>query len=231
MTDIETGETFIERDASTGEVKSVGTTKPRKPKGTLHRALLQVQQDIGAAAKNAINPHFKSSYADLTSVREASIPVFSANDIVVQQGTGYDEQNRFVLETTLTYVPTGEQIRSAFPLPEQGNSHALGSALSYARRYSLSCLAGLTVADDDGNDAVKTQAGVQTVTPQTPTRASPEVIAQRLIAELLGPSTAESLNKWAMSDGSQKDLRGLTPDQRALVRDKWSAHLIEIQKD
>lgn len=228
MTDIETGETFIERDAS-GEVKSVGTTKPRKPKGTLHRALLQVQQDIGAAAKNAINPHFKSSYADLTSVREASIPVFSANDIVVQQGTGYDEQNRFVLETTLTYVPTGEQIRSAFPLPEQGNSHALGSALSYARRYSLSCLAGLTVADDDGNEAVKNAP--QIVKPPGPPRASPEAIAERLIAELLETSTAESLNKWAMSEGSQKDLRGLTPDQRALVREKWSSHLIEIQKD
>ena len=48
-------------------------------------ALLKAQTEMGNAVKNGVNPHFKSKFADLNSVREAVMPLLNANKIIVLQ--------------------------------------------------------------------------------------------------------------------------------------------------
>ena len=52
------------------------------------KALNKAQKEMGKALKNATNPHFRSSYADLQSVVEAVMPAFLANGFAVTQPNG-----------------------------------------------------------------------------------------------------------------------------------------------
>ena len=66
------------------------------------KALNKAQQEMGKALKNATNPHFRSSYADLQSVVEAAMPAFLANGFAVTQPNGADELGDYV-ETILMH--------------------------------------------------------------------------------------------------------------------------------
>jgi len=49
---------------------------------------------------------------------------------------------------------SGESISGRYPLrPQQNTPQAYGSALTYARRYSLAAMVGVVADDDDGNAA------------------------------------------------------------------------------
>lgn len=115
-------------------------------------ALVKVQSEIRDAEKNSTNPHFKSQYANLESVIGATREPLAKNNLVVtQQGSFVD--GKPVLITTLMHS-SGQWLRSTMPvLNDKNNAQGLGSALSYARRYALAAIAGITQVDDDGNDA------------------------------------------------------------------------------
>lgn len=124
---------------------------------TLADALLTVQGAIQNATKNAKNPHFKSSYADLNSVRDAVIPMMTEHGILVTQTTGFDSEGRFLMTTTLKMG--AEAISASWPLPTDGTPQQQGSALTYARRYTLQTIAGIGAEDDDGNAASTKKVG------------------------------------------------------------------------
>lgn len=120
--------------------------------GKLAKALAAAQGAIKGASKDRTNPHFKSQYADLTAVWEACREALAKNEIAVIQAPRY-EDNRLVLHTTLAHS-SGEQISGTFPVtPVQNTPQGLGSALTYARRYSLASMVGVAPEgeDDDGN--------------------------------------------------------------------------------
>ncbi len=121
-------------------------------------ALAAAQVKMQNATANQANPDFAGSkYADLAAVRNACIPVLAENGIATTQVIGRDDDNLLVLKTTLLHR-SGEWIESHFPLPEKllpNEPQSFGSALSYARRYSLGAICGIaTDHDDDGNIAV-----------------------------------------------------------------------------
>lgn len=135
-------------------------------------ALLKAQSVMTAALKDSKNPFFKSSYADLNSVLDASRPALNENGISVVQSTSsrMNEQGvRIqVLETILLHE-SGEYIGSETDIvvKPNGNAQDYGSAISYARRYGLQALVALKGEDDDGNKAsgkVNPQAGSISVT-------------------------------------------------------------------
>jgi hypothetical protein len=121
-------------------------------------ALLKAQSVMTAALKDAKNPFFKSSYADLNSVLDASRPALNANGISVVQSTSsrVNEQGVRVqvLETILLHE-SGEYIGSETDIvvKANGNAQDYGSAISYARRYGFQALVALKGEDDDGNSA------------------------------------------------------------------------------
>lgn len=124
----------------------------------LAAALVKVQGAVENPHKTSVNPHYKSTYADLTEIINTIRPVLSENGIAVVQSPGMQNGNAFV-ETILIHK-SGEWIRgrASSPLPKN-DPQGVGSAITYLRRYSLAGLLGLGQEDDDGNDASWTPTG------------------------------------------------------------------------
>jgi hypothetical protein len=115
-------------------------------------AFIRAQANMGAATKSAKNPFFKNTYADLTAIQEAVFPAFHAEGFAIIQQGGADEFGRY-METQMVHT-TGQVFSSRVYLEcKPGDMQALGSAITYARRYGLMALSGIPTVDDDGNAA------------------------------------------------------------------------------
>ncbi len=120
------------------------------------QAFIDAQGAIEGAVKGKSNPAFKSKYADLGACWDACSAALQANKIgVIQLPCTPASPGHIGLLTMLVYGPTGETLGSAadFPLKDPTNAQAAGSALTYARRYSLCSVIGICPEDDDGNAA------------------------------------------------------------------------------
>ena len=123
-----------------------------EPTADLNAALAKAQAQMKPAAFNRVNPHFKTRYADLAAVIAAVREPFASNGLAFTQ-TMYVSERGPVLLTTLRHA-SGQCLNSEYPLPERVKPQEFGAALTYARRYSLSCIAGIAAdEDDDGNGA------------------------------------------------------------------------------
>ena len=119
-------------------------------------ALAKAQSEIRGAAKKSKNPFFNSNYADLHTVIESCMPQLSKNGISVVQGTDFHMLNGWFVTTILMHS-SGQWIKSSCKIilgPKQ-DIQALGSAITYGRRYLLSSMAGVGQFDDDGNSISK----------------------------------------------------------------------------
>ncbi len=127
-------------------------------------ALAKAQAECENVTMNRTNPHFKSRYADLSAVRDAIYPVFTRHGLSIIQAPTTDGFSGFSLETRIMHE-SGEELVFNFPLPSDVTKmQAVGSAISYARRYTLSALAGIaSEEDDDGNAATNPNGGGQAV--------------------------------------------------------------------
>jgi len=116
-------------------------------------ALVKAQSEMSNAVKDAKNPFFKSSYADLNSVREACIPALNKNGITVLQPTVYEDGKPFV--QTLLLHESGEYISSLTEIicNKVNDAQSHGSGVTYARRYGLQSMCNIGSEDDDGNAA------------------------------------------------------------------------------
>mgnify|MGYP003342078375 CR=1 len=122
----------------------------------LAAALVAARGAMKNAALNKVNPHFKSKFADLTSVIDATTAALKAHGLVVTQAPDVTEQGP-VLVTRLLHG-SGQWMETHCPLPVVSDMQKMGSAITYARRYSLSAICGIAAdEDDDANGAVETQ--------------------------------------------------------------------------
>jgi hypothetical protein len=118
----------------------------------LAAALSKAQGEITGALKDSANPFFKSKYADLASCWDACRAALSKNGLAVVQAPTTLETVTY-LETTLLHT-SGQWMRSSFVVsPKDDTSQAMGSAITYARRYALCAFVGVAQVDDDGNAA------------------------------------------------------------------------------
>ncbi len=141
--------------------------------GALAAALAKAQGAMKPAVMDRDNTFFKSKYATLTSLWESARAALSANGLAVMQTTDFDSNGDTVLITTLVHS-SGEWIGGVYPVKAKDNTpQALGSALTYARRYAFGALVGLTSDDDDDGNAAQhgTNGGAQQQT--KPAAAAP----------------------------------------------------------
>lgn len=119
----------------------------------LAKALASAQAELANASKNAKNPHFRSSYADLGEILNVIRPVFAKHGLGIMQMPDY-EAGVATVQTLVTHS-SGEYISSQTRLPVgKQDAQGVGSAITYARRYSLAAVAGIGQEDDDGQSAV-----------------------------------------------------------------------------
>lgn len=128
----------------------------------LTAALVAAISEMGPAVKNSLNPHFKKKYADLATLIEVSKEPLLANGLVLMQHpisefiAGSDKAPPMVLagcETMLVHT-SGQWYKSSLLLPCEGlNAQKGGSAITYAKRYTMEGILMIPSVDDDGNAA------------------------------------------------------------------------------
>lgn len=118
-------------------------------------AFVKAQSEMSNAKKGSSNPFFKSKYADLNSIREASIPVLNSHGISVLQPIVHIDGKNFV--KTILLHESGESLDSHTEIvySKSNDAQAQGSGISYARRYGLQSFLCIGADDDDGNNAVR----------------------------------------------------------------------------
>ncbi len=140
--------------------KAKGCTQPGEGR-SIYSALAAARSEFTRAAKDATNPHLRNRYPTLASIVEACEEALGRNRLTYSQPI-VQMPGGPVLRTVLVHLDTGERIESDCPLLYDTASRvnpmqALGSAVTYARRYSLETLLGLMREDDDGEGAYPRQ--------------------------------------------------------------------------
>ena len=115
-------------------------------------ALSKAQGQMRGATKDSANPFFKSKYADLASVWESCRKPLSDNGLAVIQSPSVDGVR--VLVETLIVHSSGQWLRGAVSVSAKEDSpQAIGSCVTYLRRYALQSFVGVAPEDDDGEAA------------------------------------------------------------------------------
>jgi len=125
------------------------------------KAFVAAKRQFAPALKTATNPHFQSRYADLAGCMEAVNDALLANGIALYQETSEDSTG--VTVETVFLHESGETFRGGklhVPASKQ-DPQGYGSALTYARRYSVMAACGIAAEDDDGNAAAKAKAAAE----------------------------------------------------------------------
>jgi len=170
-------------------------------------ALAKAQGEVANPVFNKTNPHFKSSYADLSSVLNAVRPVLSKNNISIMQMTNLEEAG-VVLYTRLTHA-SGQWIESAYPVTASGKHQEIAAALTYAKRLSLSAIVGVAGEDDDdGNEANKAPVAAKAAPKPAPAPkmsvADSNKAMNDMLLDLDGCTTKENLQEWAQRNSKKK---------------------------
>lgn len=119
----------------------------------LATALAKAQGEFANAKKDQDNPFFKSKYADMAGVYDASRAALAKHGLAVTQMPDVADDGKVTLITQVIHS-SGEWIRSWYPVtPVKSDPQSLGAAMTYARRYAYSSVTGVAVEDDDGNAA------------------------------------------------------------------------------
>jgi hypothetical protein len=120
----------------------------------LAAALSKAQGKITGALKDSSNPFFKSKYADLASCWDACRVQLSENGLAVIQTTGSSDGGAAVVITTTLAHASGQWMRdSLIMVPKDSGPQAMGSCITYGRRYGLAAIVGLAQIDDDAEAA------------------------------------------------------------------------------
>ena len=122
---------------------------------SVYKKLADFHKHFKGVNKNAVNPHFKSKYADLDEIIDKIKPCLD------KVGLGFS-QMLVVIDgkqhlKTIVFDEEGHTIESELDLShvsQKAGPHGFGSAITYARRYSLASILGVVeMSDDDGNQA------------------------------------------------------------------------------
>lgn len=163
----------------------------------LPAALCAAQATMRHAHKDGRNPHLKTKYATLEAVIDAVQPALTANQIAWTQVT---QENS--VRTVLLHA-SGEWLASDTPViagKGANAAQAYGSGLTYARRYGLSAICGITQSDDDGHAV----APAPPTPPPSGTRTPPRDPGADSLAKEYTSAMAEAVDMPTLQDIAQR---------------------------
>ncbi len=219
--------------------------------GKIAPALVQALNEIGGVMKGTTNTFFKSKYATLEAVIDSSKPILASHGIALMQFPGAFVAGSMSLETVL-FHESGEWISGdeAFGVATgKQDPQAIGSALSYARRYAQMAVLNMPALDDDG-EAAMTRNPPKRTEPKNPSISvhpegpdwygaeGPGMVANQATKEGLGemldkwlgeiPSipTTDALGKWARD--YDEEIKRLPKSWRVMVREAVEERKAEL---
>jgi hypothetical protein len=184
-------------------------------------AFVKARSEMGELIKNNENEHFKNKYADLAAVNAAASPALIENGIAIIQGASSRQNATIAVVETMFLHSSGQYIKSFLELrPSKNDPQGMGSALTYARRYSLQAMSGLAPKDDDGNASGKARDAIAAGQPSTekkpPKKLKPNDAVQsarwlalKALFDKAGPGG--SIGAWLVGEGIAPDLATRTP--------------------
>jgi hypothetical protein len=205
------------------------TEKSKEPAaaGNLASAMLAVQAAVSNPPKTKSvkirtkeGATFNYTYAELPDILDAVRPILTAHKIWLAQYVDTMPDGKTAVVTRMTYAPTGETIASHYPVPSNMDPHAMGSQITYARRYAICPMLGIAAETDDdgaqGSDAADTA----------------EEERKRQVAERLEEAKKKALGK-AANEGrlhSAHDGRQLKADEdpKALAAGATPADAVKV---
>lgn len=186
-------------------------------------AFVAAKRAFGPALKTSLNPHLKNKYAGLGECLDAVDEALLANGIALMQET-FEDATGITIETVFLHE-SGESLRCGrlhVPAAKQ-DAQGYGSALTYARRYSLMTACGIAPEDDDGNAASKQQGQQPQQARQPKSAMTPQDRAKRMAAGVAaGDAAGVALSLAGMPEEEMNALYALLPpDAQAKVSAAW----------
>ena len=123
-------------------------------------ALVEAKKNFKPISKDSINPHYKKKYASLSAILEAIEPALLEQSLLISQAVQES------LLVTRLYHASGQFLEAVYVLPSIEDMQKVGSAITYAKRYSICGLLSVVADEDDDAESLKTSS--------TPTRAKPK---------------------------------------------------------
>jgi hypothetical protein len=196
------------------------------------KALSKFQADVKNPSNSAVNPQFKSKYAPLDVVINTVKPVLADNGLSFIQSTG--SFGEAIIVTTLLMHESGQWIESdPLTLPayqtkgggvKEFNAQGAGSSLTYARRYSLSAILGLSSEDDDDGNHASGQGGYKEANKPSGNNGMSEADKEKKRQEALAKAEAkknqgkqESTQGQTSKDGDGQSVEMISPAQKTAI--------------
>lgn len=206
-------------------------------KKNLMAALCAAMSEMRDPVKRSQNPHFKSRFADLKEVLECIEEPLGRHGLVfVQLLRPADSGGTLLLHSQLHHADSGEMIEAVVPLqPEKPGPQALGSCISYMRRYSAKAMFSLADADEDDDGEAATHrvshvhiGGRRTAEPSA-AKASPAKIDGTVTSHELIGAIREATNLGLLDAIAQK-AKGLPDAEKAEVREAYKVRRMDLQE-
>ena len=198
-------------------------------KGNLARALFKAQGKLRGVGKDGANPHFKSRYATLENVTDTIRPVLQECGVLFIQAPGnVSEHGVIEITTHLVHPESGEAFATTIGVPlVKRDPQGVGSAITYACRYSLMALLGLPPVDDDGESAGR----AETTTPVVVLSKTPEAksLYNKLETEIRSAKTEPELKLWSGLEANKKRIAQLPTDWQDNLRGEYGDKLADVQ--
>lgn len=135
-------------------------------------ALAKAQGEMQAAIKDKVNPFYKSSYADLSSVWDVARPVLGKNGLCIMQTTEL-VNNQIIMVTTLAHT-SGQWVKSYLPLIlKKDDSQGIGAAMTCLRRYALCAIVCIVCEEDDDGETAVGRGKAKNNPPPAPKQETP----------------------------------------------------------
>jgi len=194
-------------------------------------ALAKAQSQIKVAVKDAVNPHFRSKYADLGAVWDACRDALTSNGLSIVQMPVDSEPGRVALCTMLLHS-SGEFLTSTVSTKiTKDDPQGVGSALTYLRRYALAACVGVVADEDDDGNAASQRNG------QSQQQARPAA-PQSSRAAAVAPRAAEQqvASGGTLATERQKQMLQRMANERSLdlgttVQEQYHCNLADLTMD
>jgi hypothetical protein len=192
-------------------------------------ALSKAQGEMKNATLNRTNPHFKSRYADLAGIRDAVTPALAKHGLAVVQGTEMAGTTLMVF-TRLVHA-SGQWFESQFPVAID-KPQAMGSGITYGRRYTLSAICNIAADEDDdanaANDSKPQVALGLTGGTSGASKAATRADFDNMVKSVRNAATVKALDGWKISNAAEFDK--LPPDWLDELRQEFVDRKAELVK-
>ena len=170
----------------------------------LTAALVKFQASAPVIGRDSVNPFFKSKYATLGNIISKITPVLAECGLAVSCIPNGDELRVILMHTS------GEFISGSYRMkPVKEDPQALGSAMTYQRRYAITAILNLNVDDDDDGNAAS-----QPQSPKGHVKQKPKLPQDRYVKMVLAIESGEyskedALNTFNLTAKQRQEIEAL----------------------